>query len=1415
MGALPDRWAVLRVLAATAPVAGTPPTAIRGWLLDAAAGVARDLATGASGTPLEQDPARPLASSELTGTAGGSLTWTGSYDAAYSRFAWHDPLDDLAADPQLGGTLPGGAFAGSATYVVVGWYSTADLDPLDGVRTTDSLAERLAGLSWRLITGGGDEGAERAGTLGRLADLGVTVGSRLDPATTIAREVRQQGARTAGAAAAAGTGTEAATAAAAHVSTVAAFQAIGAASLAREAAGWVTGTGTGVEASTLLHGAVLGVPVPGSAAARDAFSPDLRPDPATVGVVAGDHVDDLVAAGLSGVLGGTGDARRSVERLLTAFASGLLADLSSPDGLVTIDEREHEAGFAGVAPGEPPVTDRVLASRAPLPPRGAPPQAAPPAGTAGATLTYSGPGVRMSGFLTEETAAFTQARLAQITVADASGQAAAASTGTSASPSPGQPAGSGQAGSGAAPAPGTGSGTPDPVTVQRQPPGRFVPLDPQIGLRGAGLSSRHGGDGRGDPDGLLGCRRGSQIAQRYAGLLDGATLVPALSSGALPDETTALVREALLLSPTLLPWLATQATPAGTPVPTPTASPAVPPDAGPAAATPAGVGAAPEAGPGERRGAGPPGTPDAGPSATAPETAAAMAQGAGPGAAPGGPAPPAGPMARLGAELALRFDPSGGYLGKAAPGLTIGRGDLDPVASSTLELLRRHSLLDGVEPDLVALTSWAQPWVPAWLEWELAVTPAADLSGWQLGPVDYEPADPGQPGPGGTPVTVSGRAHLTTAPGTRLAGAVATWLTAEKARDLDNTGETDDTTAGQIADLGAAAAGLDLLSASCDGVRTVLLGLPQTALQARQPDGTVPPPSPAGPPILLAGGTVTLTRLRVVDAFGRLLDLDPSGTVVPERAAVPGAQATMLRTPRITAPARCRLRLVGAGTTDPAAPADAVVDEVDASRQVSPVIGFLLPNHVDEGVQVFGADGTPLGELITEPTGGGVVWEPAPGRPLRADAAPGEGLTTAQRPLGLLASGMVAADAAARAGQPAGTPGGPDESALSAFLRAIDTTLWTVDPIAGAGSSAVASIVGRPVAVVHTVLSVDVADDLDALTLDDAARTARAQAYADLTRVGVPVRIGELTRTDDGVLGWFADDDYSRMHVVDKLVRDEALAAGPGQGHFGPWGTTPVVPDTLPIDHPYLDTEDTLVVHPGSPRLLTVLMLPGSTASVTCGLVPRFTIQLQRAWYAPGLEKLSPSIRVGPVLVDPGQVRLPAVTALGERQVLTHREGPLGWQDDAILAATQEALLPDRASVLREGWIRVDPSPPRRRARDREPRPRRPGRRHDQIRVAAGTDQPAGPVPGPPGRHRRPGRGQRPGRPAVRAGPAPVRPGGGAAGRRPGPRAAPGSRPAARSRDEPVAANGACHHPARPGRRRSPGQRADAGPGGE
>ena len=68
-----------------------------------------------------------------------------------------------------------------------------------------------------------------------------------------------------------------------------------------------------------------------------------------------------------------------------------------------------------------------------------------------------------------------------------------------------------------------------------------------------------------------------------------------------------------------------------------------------------------------------------------------------------------------------------------------------------------------------------------------------------------------------------------------------------------------------------------------------------------------------------------------------------------------------------------------------------------------------------------------------------------------------------------------------------------------------------------------------------------------------------------------------------------------------------------------------------------------------------------------------------------------PSVRVGPLLVDPGEVRLPLVAVLGERQTFTRRTGDLAWRDDPILAATQTAYLPRLPHEIQEGWIRVTP----------------------------------------------------------------------------------------------------------------------------
>jgi len=49
-------------------------------------------------------------------------------------------------------------------------------------------------------------------------------------------------------------------------------------------------------------------------------------------------------------------------------------------------------------------------------------------------------------------------------------------------------------------------------------------------------------------------------------------------------------------------------------------------------------------------------------------------------------------------------------------------------------------------------------------------------------------------------------------------------------------------------------------------------------------------------------------------------------------------------------------------------------------------------------------------------------------------------------------------------------------------------------------------------------------------------------------------------------------------------------------------------------------------------------------------------------WVTPGLQAMVPSVRVGPVLVDPAEIRLPKVASLGKDQLFTRRTGPLTWR---------------------------------------------------------------------------------------------------------------------------------------------------------
>lgn len=587
----------------------------------------------------------------------------------------------------------------------------------------------------------------------------------------------------------------------------------------------------------------------------------------------------------------------------------------------------------------------------------------------------------------------------------------------------------------------------------------------------------------------------------------------------------------------------------------------------------------------------------------------------------------------------------------------------------------------GTAPSPKAITAWQQPWEPTYLEWELEAKLDRDPAHWRLGDLDIAPvADLSAD----HTATLKGRSLLSTSGSTAIVELLASFIDEEENLDRGETteGVLSGSALADLKDMESAANLADVLSASLDGLRDHLLGYSTNVrVTDAGEDGEI---LPDRLPELLEAGTATVKRLRVVDAFGRFVDLTPPYSVsdeveVPDEAGVDSPD-TLLLPPRLLPPTRLWFRFVDA--TDDTR--DALIDQESKALVRNPVAAWLLPDHVDGALEVFDETGEPLGQLRNERLGAGVVWEGAPGRPGPMGRAPFADITN--RHAAEFARSLIERDAAERQ---AGNNHG--ESTLDAFLRTVDTTLWTVDPFADSGLDYYAKMTGRPMALVRARLLLDVIPDVGLFAADDPRHAERQAAYDELSRRTFEVRLGSLARIDDGLLGYFVNDDYRRFFPVHASVRQEAIPSGRNTGFLGAAASVADFDPTepVPIVHPYVVADPKVDVHIGHPVRLTLVLDPGTRVHATSGIVPRKAIGLPRGFVEGALARIAPSFRFGPLLVDPAVIRMPKPSVLPEEQVWTRRDTPTTWRDDPIEAATQFAYLPDTSHEAQEGYIRV------------------------------------------------------------------------------------------------------------------------------
>lgn len=535
--------------------------------------------------------------------------------------------------------------------------------------------------------------------------------------------------------------------------------------------------------------------------------------------------------------------------------------------------------------------------------------------------------------------------------------------------------------------------------------------------------------------------------------------------------------------------------------------------------------------------------------------------------------------------------------------------------------------LEGLLPSPVAVTPPMRPWTPLHLEWAAAYLPSPrGAHDWSLASVDFElPEALTRPDPDPAH-QLSGRVLLNSTP---------SFLINEVTSQGDGLNTHSDA---------------DLLGGSLTGISEQLRGDWLGAILRKSDDSAALKDDPRPADFLaLRAGFLRIDRLRLVDGFGQYVDLlgglslNPAKLIFGNSLTVRNQPDLAALRPRFTAPARALLRFV-----------DGKGGQVEAGSGVSPVCGYVVPSLLDGTLEFFDADGNGLGQLRPDPTMG-TVWEEDPGRPATLGARPHAAMPKDSF-LGDLAEGIVDADTALAQSQMKG-----DNEAITSSLRSLlailDITRWTVDLSGRAGDEHLSLLLGHPIAVVRAILEIDVQDP-------------RTPPENETT--AVPVKLGTLLHSQDGLLAYYVSDNFDRVYVVDPSVADLMPATGSGT-----------------IDSPYIDKSGVFYANSGRIVPLTLLMMPCTDVHVTTGLLPQKKAGLLKEWTAAALSRISPALRRGPILRDPSATRLPIPADIRANWLWHRRSDPSNWVSDQIVAATSEAIMPNEPIQASDGWLQA------------------------------------------------------------------------------------------------------------------------------
>ncbi len=394
----------------------------------------------------------------------------------------------------------------------------------------------------------------------------------------------------------------------------------------------------------------------------------------------------------------------------------------------------------------------------------------------------------------------------------------------------------------------------------------------------------------------------------------------------------------------------------------------------------------------------------------------------------------------------------------------------------------------------------------------------------------------------------------------------------------------------------------------------------------------------------LRSGAVIIKNLSIVDAFGQVKKvIVENDTNNPEIACSVTLQGDKKESdviiplpPRIIQPSRLQFNWLNAG--------DGILYQ-DTGNRDNPVLGWLIPNYLDNSILVYDGDGNEVVVLqitsdLTQKNGVKLIKQAFPGgnRIPERIANPQLGKLLETLNSGSRVSGIM-------------------DLAYKVSLQAMGNV--------GLQNTTSALLYGQPLALVRCSVGLE---SLGLPYYDQRWNQSGKAVTGHIETVKFPLTIGDYDMDKNGLVGYFTDASTDVFHTIANAPK---FIFSDSDSFFAKDTTLKINLNQAPVK-------------------ATLLMYPSGGVHFATGILPTKYVELFNHNSRRLLSQLDIGFRVAPFIAEKVAPDIPIPTGMNANWKWTHKSDVTTWQNDAALTEGKNKQISGfTKQQVYEGWLRL------------------------------------------------------------------------------------------------------------------------------